>query len=368
MTARGTDVADPLDLDYRPRMPSRTDYRIGVVGCGGIVRGAHLPAYKAAGFPVTGIWNRTADTARAAAAVFGIPRVFETWEELVASPDIDVVDIALPPHLHPAIAIAAVQHGKHVMVQKPMATRYTDALRIVEAARRAGVKLAVNQNGRWEPSIRAARTLIARGLLGTRLTAFLELRTQQPWQPFWTDRDNYHQVMLLGMSIHHIDQFRFLFGDPLRVSAVTREVPGQPWSGDAIAHYQLCYKDGFFASALDDGAAWTRDVGVRFRITGTDGVIAGTMGWPTDTWSTLRYTSRSTGSWQEPLFQTRWFPDAFMGTMGDLFNAIENDCQPTISGEDNLETLRTVFACYRSAREHRAVAPHEITGQGVDES
>ncbi len=352
-----------MDLDYRPRLGGKTDYRIGIVGCGGIVQASHLPAYAAAGFRVAGIWNRTSRTAETVASRFGIPRVFGSWEELVSSPDIDVVDISLPPHLHPAVALSAASAGKHIMVQKPMALSYRDAVGIVAAAKKAAVKLAVNQNGRWDPAIRACRTLIAKGLLGTRLTAFIELRMMQPWQGFWENRAIYHQLMLVGMSIHHIDQFRFLFGEPDRVSAITGRYPGQKWEGDSIAHYWLEYGDGFFASGLDDGSTWTRDYGIRFRFTGTEGVMKGTIGWPDATYSTLQFTSRQMREWREPVFETKWFPDAFIGTMGDLFRAIETGGEPTISGEDNLKTLQLVFGCYRSAAEHRAVSPLEIAAK-----
>jgi predicted dehydrogenase len=352
-----------IDLDYQPRLGGKTDYRIGIVGCGGIVQASHLPAYAAAGFRVAGIWNRTPKTAETVASRFRIPKVFRSWEELVTSPDVDVVDISLPPQLHPEVAASAASAGKHIMVQKPMALSYRDAAGIVAAAKKAGVKLAVNQNGRWDPAIRSCRTLIANGLLGTRLTAFIELRTMQPWQKFWEDRSIYHQLMLVGMSIHHIDQFRFLFGEPDRVNAITARYPGQKWEGDSIAHYWLEYGDGFFASGLDDGATWTRDYGIRFRFTGTDGVLKGTIGWPDATYSTLQFTSREMRAWREPVFETKWFPDAFIGTMGDLFRAIETGGEPTISGEDNLKTLQLVFGCYKSAAEHRAVRPLEIASE-----
>jgi predicted dehydrogenase len=219
----------------------------------------------------------------------------------------------------------------------------------------------VNQNGRWDPAVRASRTLVARGLLGTRLTAFIELRTMQPWQSFWEDRKRYRQLMVLGMSVHHLDQFRFLFGDPEYVNAVTGRYPGQKWEGDSIAHYWLEYADGFFASGLDDGSTWTRDYGIRFRFTGTEGVLKGTIGWPDATYSTLQFTSkRMDGYWHEPIFETKWFPDAFIGTMGDLFRAIETGGEPTISGTDNLKTLQLVFGCYKAAEERRAVRPSEI--------
>ena len=73
----------------------------------------------------------------------------------------------------------------------------------------------------------------------------------QPWQRFWEDRAIYTQLMILGMSVHHLDQFRFLFGEPEYVTAITDRYPGQKWEGESIAHYQLQYGDGFFASGLD---------------------------------------------------------------------------------------------------------------------
>jgi predicted dehydrogenase len=231
----------------------------------------------------------------------------------------------------------------------------------VEAARRSGVKLAVNQNGRWDPAIRACRTLIGKGLLGRRLTAFIELRTMQPWQRFWENRRLYTKLMILGMSVHHLDQFRFLFGEPEYVNAITAKYPGQKWQGDSIAHYWLEYGDGFFASGLDDGCTWTRDYGIRFRFTGTDGVLKGTIGWPDAGYSTLQFTSKKMdGYWHEPIFETKWFPEAFIGTMGDLFGAIETGGEPSIGGADNLKTLQLVFACYKAAEERRAVRPSEI--------
>ena len=221
-----------LDLDYLPRLGRRTNFRIGIIGCGGIVLGSHLPAYAKAGFRLAGVWNRTRAAAESAASKFGIGRVFSSWEDLVSSPDIDVVDISLPPHLHPEVAIAAARAGKNIMVQKPMATTYEDAVRIVSAARDSGVKLAVNQNGRWDPAIRACKTLIDKGILGTRLTGLIELRTMQPWQRFWEDGTLYPKLMILGMSVHHLDQFRFLFGEPAFVNAITARYPGQKWAGE----------------------------------------------------------------------------------------------------------------------------------------
>ena len=78
--------------------------------------------------------------------------------------------------------------------------------------------------------------------------------------------------------------------------------------------------------------------------------------------STLDFTTkRRPGYWFQPRWSEVWFPDAFVGPMADLLCALEQDRPPAISGDDNLKTMALVDACYRSAREHRAVSPSEIT-------
>ncbi len=355
-------MIDPRDLDLAPRLGS-TAYRIGVIGAGKIVRECHLPAYRSRGWQVVRIASRTLDTATKVASEFDIAGVSDDYLDVVRDERVEVVDISLPPHRHREFAEAAVAAGKHVMVQKPMASTLDDARAIVVAAQQAGVKLAVNQNGRWDPAMRACRELVERGIFGTLVTASIEMRTRQPWQEYWKDAEHYPRLMLLGMSIHHLDQFRYLFGDPEEITAFTATYPGQPWAGDSIALYVLRYGTGLMATGFDDGFPWTRDWSEDYRIEGLDAIARGTIGWPTGDFSTLEYTTRDRpDAWSRPAFTRRWFPDAFVGTMGELFRAIETDTDPSISGSDNLGTLRLVEAGYLSAAERRTVRLTEIPG------
>jgi predicted dehydrogenase len=336
-------MIDPLDLDLAPRLGTAS-YRIGIIGAGKIVRECHLPAYRSVGWEVVRIASRTLGTAQAAADAFGIPEASDDLLDVVRDERVDVVDISLPPHLHREFAEAAFAAGKHVMLQKPMAATLDDARAIVQAAARAGIKLAVNQNGRWDPAIRACRELLDRGVFGSLVTASIEMRTRQPWQEFWKD-----------------DQFRFLFGDPEEITAFSATYPGQPWAGDSIALYVLRYANGLLATAFDDGFPWTRDWSEDYRIEGLEAIARGTIGWPDGDFSTLEYTTQARpDSWFRPAFTRKWFPDAFVGTMGELFRAIESDTEPSISGADNLGTLRLIEAGYRSAAERRTVPLTEI--------
>src|SRR6185436_411634 len=113
-----------------------------------------------------------------------------------------------------------------------------------------------------------------------------------------------------------------------------------------------------------EGAA--KDIAIRWRVEGIDGMARGTIGWPEypkPTPSTLDYTTvRQPGKWISPRWKDVWFPDAFVGTMAQLLCALEDKTEPAIGGRDNLKTMALVDACYLSAKEHRAVAIREITG------
>lgn len=347
----------PLDLEI-PN-PSAT-YRIGVVGAGPIVTGSHLPAYAERGWRVTRIASRTLKSAKAAAEQFHIPRATDDWSEVVHADDVDVVDISLPPDRHPEVCKAAFAAGKHVLVQKPMTQDLDTARELVALAERAGIRFAVNQNGRYDPSIRACKALLEGGVFGAPVTATMELRTRQPWQSCWESR-KYPRLMILGMSIHHLDQFRFLFGDPVEATAITSKYPGQPWPGESIAIYTLRYANGLIAHSLDDGFPWIRDWKVSWRVEGMKAIAIGNIGWPTGGFSTLRYTTTDApDSWTEPAFSHKWFPDAFAGTMGALFEAIATSSEPSNGARDNLNTLRLVEACYMSAAGRRTVELKEI--------
>jgi predicted dehydrogenase len=183
----------------------------------------------------------------------------------------------------------------------------------------------------------------------------------------------YGKLTFYVMSIHHLDAFRFLFGNPARVLASARPDPRTAFPHeDGITMYILEYESGLRCLGLDD--VWTgparegaaADISIRWRVEGTDGLAEGSIGWPSypeRTPSTLRYTCKSGGSrWIEPRWREVWFPDAFAGTMAELLVALEGGAPPELGGRDNLDTLALVEACHRGAREHRVVELREARG------
>jgi len=359
-----------LKLDHAPALPQKIDYAIGCIGSGFIMRDIQVVAYRNAGMNVHAIASRTPANAKAAATARGIPKVYDTWHALLDDKDIEIVDIAFPPDQQLEIVAEACQrkHIKGILAQKPIAMNYDQAKKLVALCDAAGKTLAVNQNMRWDQSMRALKTLLDRGTLGTPVIGTIEMRGIPHWQPFLKD---YDRLTLLNMSIHHLDVFRFLFGDPERILCSVRTDPRTTFKHtDGIALYILEYANGFRASSWDD--VWTGpvregsegDIYIKWRVEGTDGMAHGTIGWvdyPNGSPSTINFTTKQQpGYWLQPRWKDVWFPDAFSGPMGELMRAIQDKDVPANNGHDNLRTMALVDAAYKSAAEHRGVTLAEM--------
>jgi predicted dehydrogenase len=361
----------PIDLDLRVmrQLPSPRDHPIGVIGAGFIVADVQLVAYADAGYRVEAIASRTREHARAVAQRHGIPRVHETWEELLDDERLEVLDIAFPPDQQPAIveAAAARPHLRGILAQKPLGPDLASATRAVEACEASGTILAVNQNMRFDQSMRALKALLDRGELGEPVLATIDMRAIPHWQPFLEGTD---RLTLANMSIHHLDVFRFLFGDPEAIFVSARPDPRTAFAHrDGIVLAVLEWASGLRASTWDDVWAgpvregMAGDTGIAWRVEGTEGVAQGTIGWPAYPErrpSTLSFASRRhPGLVLEPRWSEVWFPDAFQGTMGDLLGALNGE-PLSIPGRDNLQTMALVEAGYRSLEERRLVRIDEV--------
>jgi hypothetical protein len=370
-----------LSLDHLPKLPRRRDWRIGCAGAGFIMADCHLVAYRNAGFNPVAIASRNPDTAKAVAARHSIPTVHGTYAALLADPQVEILDVAVPPQNQPDLIREAVRVGRGrlrgILAQKPLAMSVKEAKEVVTACADAGITLAVNQNMRFDQSVRAMKHLLKRGDLGTPVLATIDMRAVPHWMP-WAE--GLSSLSTFVMSIHHLDTFRYWFGTPDRVLASTRPDPRTKFPHtDGINLYILEWDDGKRASSWDD--VWTAPtevvksssgnrvsaddaVRIRWRVEGTDGVAVGTIGWPkypAKEPSTLAYRTRQrpdewvTSDWAEV-----WFPDAFVGTMAQLLVAVEDGTEPEIGGRDNLETVALCEAVFTAATQHRVATVREF--------
>lgn len=353
----------PQALQPDPQVRCR-DFRIGALGAGMIMAECHLEAYRLAGFPVAAIASRTVSRAQDVADRHGITTVHDTPEALIDDMQIDILDIAYPPHLQPALIRHALRqpHIKGILAQKPLALSLDEARALRDEAKAAGKILSVNQNMRYDQSMRALKQLLDRGALGDPVFAQIDMHAIPHWQGFLQDYDH---LTLSNMSVHHLDVLRFLFGDPSQVTTVTRTDPRTEFAHrDGIVSTMLRFPSGLMALSLEDvwsgprAEGYADDQHITWRVEGTEGVAKGTIGWPTGAPSTLSYASRreTGGQWVTPEWETMWFPHAFIGVMEQLQWALRSGEPPTLSVEDNVRTMALVEAAYQSIDEARTVA------------
>lgn len=356
-------------LGFEPDVTVRTrSHRIGCIGAGMIMAECHLAAYRQAGFPVAAIASRTEANARKVAERWGIPTVHPTPQALIEDATVEIIDLAFPPDQQPALIRHALRqpHVKAILAQKPLALSLDEARKLRDEAKAAGKILSVNQNMRYDQSMRVLKQIIDGGALGDIVFAQIDMHAIPHWQGFLED---YDRLTLANMSVHHLDALRFLFGDPDEITTVTRKDPRTTFAhSDGITVSTLRFPSGVLALSLEDVWSGPRQEGYKddqhigWRVEGTLGTAKGTIGWPTGAASTLSYASAMTtgGEWVTPSWETMWFPHAFVGVMEQLQHAVATGTEPALSVADNVRTMALVEAGYRSIAEGRTVRLSEI--------
>jgi predicted dehydrogenase len=355
--------------EFEPNVKVRNrEFKIGCIGAGMIMAECHLAAYREAGFPVVAIASRTKANARKVAERWDIPTVHDTPEKLIEDSQVELIDLAFPPDQQPALIRHALKqpHVKAILAQKPLALSLGEAIKLRDEAKAAGKILSVNQNMRYDQSMRVLKQIIEQGALGEIVFAQIDMHAIPHWQSFLED---YDRLTLANMSVHHLDALRFLFGDPDEITTLTRKDPRTRFDhSDGITISTMKFPSGVMAVSLEDVWSGPRQDGykddqhITWRVEGAEGVARGTIGWPTGAASTLSYASARTtgGEWVTPSWDTMWFPHAFIGVMEQLQHAVATGTPPALSVADNVKTMALVEAGYRSIAEGRTVRLSEI--------
>jgi predicted dehydrogenase len=327
---------------------------IVILGAGGIVRAAHLPAYAKAGFPVVAIADSVVGKAAALAAEFGAGRGFDSVAEAIrfAPPDA-VFDLAVPAAKILDV-LPLLPKGAAVLIQKPMGETLEEATRIRALCRERGLTAAVNFQLRYAPNHLGAVALAKAGLLGELHDVEVQVRTYTPWQ-LWTFLATAPRLEILYHSIHYLDLIRSWLGNPVGVYAKTVRNP------------QCATLAATKTSMILDYGEWKRVVvvtnhGHDFAETqcsfvqweGTGGAIRMEMGvnldYPVGRPDTLAYAVRGGDGWTSVPVSGSWFPDAFAGSMGALQAYVEGSASELPIGfESAYETMALVEAAYRSS-------------------
>jgi predicted dehydrogenase len=332
------------ELEYRPPLPKSYHPKIGLIGCGGITT-HHLTAYKQDGLDIVALCDINEEVVKERQRDFyPEAKFYRDYNELLNDDEIDVVDIALHPAPRAAAIEAALNAGKHVLSQKPFALDLDVAKSLADLADEKGLKLAVNQNGRWAPYVRYIQLAIEAGLIGEVHSANLFLNWDHTWiagTPFET----IHHVILYDFAVHWVDMtVNFFAGQSAEfangtVCKATEQTMKPPMMGGAL----IQFTNGYATLGFDGHSKQESEE--RITITGSKGVLSAVG--PVCKINQVKLETETSVSINE--LEGEWFDDGFRGTMGELLCAIEEDREPFNSARNNLDTLAAVFAVIGSA-------------------
>ncbi len=345
LSAVGETVRLPAPaLPYEPPRPRTYAPGIGLIGCGGISE-YHLRAYRALGLDVVALCNpRIAKAESRRDEFYPSARVFSDAADLLACPEIDVVDIATHPAERAILIEAALNAGKHVLSQKPFALDLATGRRLADLADARGLRLAVNQNGRWAPHFSYLRHAVAAGLVGEVASVDFTLQWDHTWTA-GTPFEDLHHLVLADFAIHWFDIATVFMGGrrPLSVCATVARSPFQTFRPPSLAQVIADYGDAQVRMAFNAHVLH----GQEDRT-----VIAGSLGTlrsfgPSLTSQTVNL-HRAEGE-SSPELVGNWFEQGFQGTMAELLCAIEDEREPSHSARNNLTSLEFCFAAIASA-------------------
>ncbi|HVV91231.1 MAG TPA: Gfo/Idh/MocA family oxidoreductase [Solirubrobacterales bacterium] len=320
---------------------------IGVIGLGRIVMEGHMPSYLDAGLDVVA----AADLNPEAVAEFrrrypGVASVGEDIEAVLADEDVAFVDIATPPSTHAELIRAAADHGKSVLVQKPLALSLDEAIEVVGYAEERGVTLAVNHNLRYMPCNQAVKGWLEEGSIGEPHLLTLEYHTTLDYGPW---RAALAHMIISEVVVHHLDLTRWWLG-PLDRLFTEEGVAASSTDGVAtVASTSGRTESGavfhLVCDLLNPGDAPI----LKVRIDGENGSIR------SDGRIARRYTREPLEVWEETVpgpgdwKQGIGFMPAFAAIMSDFQDAVDSGRAPLTDAKDNLQTLGAVFAAHQAA-------------------
>ena len=324
---------------------------IVIIGAGGIVATAHLPAYTRLGYPIAGFYDIDADRARAAAARVPGTVVFPSLDAAAAQPNV-VFDVAVPGSQIAGI-LERLPEGAAVLIQKPMGDNLAEATRILACCNERRLTAAINFQLRFSPGVLALRDLIARGSLGTIVDIDVRVVIDQPWH-LWTFLTGAPRVEVLYHSIHYLDVIRWIAGEPRSVYCRGVGHPSTPQLRDTRSTIVLDYGDHLRCSLVLNHThrAGPRHLASQLMVEGLDGAAYLTWGvnfaypsGPADTMEIAHGTD-----WTTIPLRGSWFTEAFEGPMSNLQRFIAGEDTVLVgSVHDAIRTMAIVEACYTSS-------------------
>ena len=306
------------------------------------------------GAELVAVYNRTISRAQNIADYFNVPGVYDNPEELFEKEQLDFVDIITDVDTHAHFVEMAVKHGiKHIICQKPMAPDFETAKKMVSLCKSSGVKLYIHENYRWQAPIRRFRQIVDSGIIGKPFKARVSFLSGFPVfdnQPFLMELDHF---ILTDMGSHVLDVVRFLFGECDSLWCQTRAV-NHKIKGEDLAVILMEMSNGMpvytemsYASIVEHDTFSTLNILVE----GEKGSVF--LGPKFEIKTTTREGTKSeivkfpSYSWADPDYIVNH--ESGIHVSRNILDDIQKKGKAENSGDDNLETMRLIWASYESA-------------------
>ncbi len=229
---------------------------LGIAGCGIAARRFHWPALEKLNeyYRIVGVTNRTREKAVSFAELVGGAEVFESYEDLIASEELDAVDLALPIELNPEFIEKAVEKDLHVICEKPIAPRVEEGKKIVDLARKTNRVIYIAENYRHHRKLEKAKELVEAGKIGRPLFArrreFVGMTRENEFaRTGWRKQPKHIGGFLSDGGVHHVAGLRRVLGEVTGVSGYASKVSDLPGSYDSMV-LNLRFKNGVLGNYL----------------------------------------------------------------------------------------------------------------------
>jgi predicted dehydrogenase len=313
---------------------------------------------------IVALANRSLDKAREAAALHRIPRAY-AWADLAAMLDTekpDFVDIITPPETHLEVVQLAAARGIAIVCQKPVAPTWEECVAVVETARRAGVRLMIHENFRWQPWYREMRRQLDVGTLGELLSVSVRTRLGDGWQedaylarqPFFR---TYPRLFVYETGVHFLDTFRFLGGEITSVYARLQK-RNPAIEGEDAAQIVCGFASG--ATAILDASRYneadTADARYTFGLVRLDG-SKGHLELDLEGNLTLKLLGQPSRRIDYPRTREGFAGDCVYAIQRHFVDRMLDGAPFENTGENYLKSTALMEACYRSSATGQAVTP-----------
>ncbi|MFL6277810.1 MAG: Gfo/Idh/MocA family protein [Blastocatellia bacterium] len=294
---------------------------------------------------------------------FDIPHHFTDYRKLLEMDEVDMVVVGVPNDLHCQVAVDAAAAGKHVVMEKPLCLNLAEADRMIEACRRAGVKLMYAEELCFAPKYIRLKQLLDSGALGRPLLIKQSEKHDGPHAAHFWDVNRAGGGVTMDMGCHAIEFFRWMMGRPKIKSVYAHMTTGlhaDKTQGDDNAILILEFENGVTAMAEE---SWTKLGGMddRAEVHGTEGVAYANLlqGNSILTYSRTGYDyavekAGSTAGWSFTIYEEAW-NYGFPQEMAHFVDCVRRDLEPLVTGDDGRAVLEALFAAYQSAGSGRKV-------------